>query len=262
MRKTIVFGVVVFCCFTAVAQDAPSVGLMHNASESHSITYRCEPVRNGQLNCEFVQTAVRFKSTLAKLPEAIYNASKQFKTEQPPSAQDCALFKDILDIIEGRKVAPKPEAIGAMTPVVKQDALRSAKLFLTYCAKPTEENYLALTRFTQDKDRRTCNVSSFSFKQTFRQAEPGNKVSAWVTQSTPDGPCGFVQLSRLEPEETKIGQSTFVNWKYIARKAITNPNGELVPGTKCSGFDENPYLYDWRSKENQMSCDYIVFTPL
>ena len=33
-------------------------------------------------------------------------------------------------------------------------------------------------------------------------------------------------------------------------------------GASCKGLDEAEYLYDWRSKEHSLSCDYIEFTVL
>lgn len=246
----------------ASAQEAPTLGLLYNTQESHSLTYRCDPVRAGQLNCEFVQTVVRFKATVAQLPGVVEQARKQFRSEKPPIAQECGTFRDMAAMLEGKRPAPKPEAVSAMSPVEKSDALRIAKVYIDYCDKPTEANFLALARIGHDKDRRTCSASSNSYKQTFRLVVETAGGAVWVTQSSPDGPCGMVELSRFEPEETKIGASKFTNWKYIARKAITNPSGEFFPGAKCSGLDEKPYTYDWRSKEHQMSCDYIQFSPL
>lgn len=246
----------------AWAQSAPSLGLLYNTRENHSLTYFCEAVRAGQMNCEFVQTAVRFKATYSELPTALDKARKQFASEKPPSSQECASYREILAVLEGKKAAPKPEGVVAMSQIEKSDGQRIAKALSDYCDKPTEEAFLSVVRVGHDKDRRTCSVSSNSYKQSFRLvSEPAGR-SVWVTQSTPDGPCGLVQLSRFEPEETKIGNTSFTNWIYVARKAITNPSAELFPGAKCSGLDETPYTYDWRSKEHQMSCDYIQFSPL
>lgn len=168
----------------------------------------------------------------------------------------------MLPILEGKKAAPKPEGLALMTPIDRADALRFAQAFAAYCDKPTEESFLAIVRLGQDKDRRTCSVSSNSFAQSFRLAPQSNSRPVWVAQGNPEGVCGTVQLSRFESEEIAIGSSKFLNWKYVARKAVTNPSGEIFPGTKCSGLDETPYTYDWRSKEHQMSCDYIQFSPL
>jgi hypothetical protein len=214
------------------------------------------------LNCEFVQTTVRFKSTDADLPGVLGNARKQFGSEVPPSIQECTTYRGILAVLEGKKPAPNPEGIAAMSQVEKADGLRMAKAFSEYCDRPTEEVFLSIVRAGHDKDRRTCSVSANAYKQSFRLLSEGPSRAVWVTQGSPEGTCGVVELSRFEPEEMKIGNSTFTNWSYIARKAITNPSGEFFPGVKCSGLDERPYTYDWRAKEHQMSCDYIQFSPL
>lgn len=247
---------------TVLAEEAPTLGLLYNMQESNSLTYRCEPVRAGQLTCDFVQTAVRFKATIAQLPSVIKRARQQYRSEKPPTAQDCGTFREIADVLEGKKVAPKPEAVVAMSQVERADGLRSTKLLVAYCDKPTEENLVAMVTAGHSKDRRTCQASSHTYKQSFRLAAEASGRPVWLAQSNPEGPCGIVQLSRFEPEETKIGTSKFTNWKYIARKAITNPSAELLPNAKCSVLDEAPYTYDWRSKEHQMSCDYIEFSPL
>lgn len=104
-------------------------------------------------------------------------------------------------------------------------------------------------------------MTSNTFEQTFKLVSPGgNAKISWVIESQPSGPCGVVQLSRFESETTKIGNSTYVDWNYVARKAVTNPSGELFLGLQCSGLDQGEYFYDWRSEVHQMSCDYIEFS--
>lgn len=246
----------------ASAQEAPTVGLLYNTQESHSLTYRCEPARDGQLNCEFIQTAIRLKATAAQLPDVIERARKQFRAEKPPTAQECGTFRDMVAVLEGKKPAPKPKAMSSLSPLEKSDALRTARLLNAYCEKPTEENFVEVVRAGHSKDRRTCSASSNSYKQSFRSVAESAGRSMWVAQGNPEGSCGIVQLSRFEVEDTQIGTNKFSNWKYIARKAITNPAGELFSGAKCSNLDETPYTYDWRAKEHQVSCDYVQFSPL
>jgi hypothetical protein len=248
--------------FPVLAQEAPTLGLLYNTREGHSLTYRCEPVRAGQMSCEFVQTAVRLKSTQAELSKVLDQARSGFRSEKLPSAQECTTFRDISGILEGRKAAAKSEAMSSLSPVERADNLRIAKAFTAYCEKPTEENFVAIARVGHDRDRRTCSVSSNSYKQMFHMVSEPGAQPVFVAQSNPEGSCGAVQLSRFEPEAMTASKSNFLNWKYIARKAITNPAGELIPGVKCSGLDEKAYTYDWRSKEHQMSCDYVEFSPL
>jgi hypothetical protein len=246
----------------STAQEAPTTGMLYNLSETHSLTYRCDMRQTGQLECDFIQTAVRYKATYADLPATLDKARKAFGSEKPPTAQDCGMFRDMLDIVEGKKQHPKPEAVAEMSTVMRNDLSRLAKVLLEYCKKPTEDSFLNVVREGADKDRRTCKVSSYPFKQTFRLVSDSSIAKTWVAQSRPEGQCGIVQLSRFEPEVVTIGSAKFTHWKYVARKAITNPSGELFPGAKCTGLDERPYTYDWRAADKSMSCDYIEFSPL
>lgn len=245
------------------AESAPTLGILYNSQEAHSIVYNCGPVTGGEITCDFVQTAVRFKTTEVELAGKLLEARKQFASSGAQvSPKECDTYRDLVAILEGRKVAPKPEAMKTLSQASKNDKLRLMKAIVAYCGKPTEENFLALTRFQHDLDRRTCRVSSNSFKQIFRPASGGNTLGAWLVQSKPEGACGTVSLSRFEPVDTAISGSGFTFWRYIARKAITNPNNEFAPGVKCGGFDELPYTYDWQPRELQMSCNYIEFSPI
>ena len=151
-----------------------------------------------------------------------------------------------------------------LSDVVKQDLKNMVSAITALCDSYTETNFLKATRIEHDKDMRTCKVSTNSFNQTFQRvdvysSEPGN----WVVQTQPSGACGIVDLSRFESDAQKIGEGSFVFWSYIARKAITNPKGELFSGGKCSGLDQTEHLYDWRARDNlYMRCDYIEFSPI
>jgi hypothetical protein len=246
-------------CTTGADTQAPTSGLLYNTTEVHSMAFSCEYPSNEKLTCKFEQASVRPKAKIEDLPKIIDAASKQFRKEKPPTQQDCNMYREMAAVFEGAKQAPKPEVFATMSSVEKKDELQAIKAFLTYCSKPTQENYLNIVKIDHEKSRRTCQVSVNTFQQTFKYLNSGNNQTAWVVQSEPEGPCGVVQLSRLEPEEITIGKSKFTHWKYIARKAITNPTGEWFSGMKCSELDENSYVYDWRAKTHQRTCDYIEF---
>jgi len=241
------------------AQDAPTRGLLYNTQENHSLTYFCEPVKSGQLDCEFVQTGVRFKVNASDIKSSLESARKQFSTYTPESADECTSYREALAVLEGKKPTPKLESLRSLSGIEKRDAGRMLKVMIEYCDRPSETTYMPLIKLGLEKDQRTCIVGSKSFKQSFRLVSEGNAKAVWVVaQSSPEGTCGIVQLSRFEPEETSIGK----RWSYIARKAITNPSETLFPGVKCGELDERLYTYNWRPKEHQMSCDYIQFSPL
>lgn len=226
------------------------------------MVYRCLSSAADQLTCNFEQASVRLKAKWAEFPQVIETARKQFREEKPPTKQDCSMSREMIAVVNGTKPASKPEIFDGMTAVEKSDLKQAAVSFANYCDKPTEENYLNVVKVDHEKKRRTCLISVNTFQQSFKLLSNAANQPAWVVQSQPEGSCGVVQLSRFEPEEITIGKSKFTNWKYIARKAISNPTGEFFPGAKCSGLDESIYVYDWRSKEHQRTCDYIEFSPI
>jgi hypothetical protein len=167
----------------------------------------------------------------------------------------------MVEILEGRKKAPKEDGWKEFTEMQKKDYLIITKALLEFCKSKTEQNFLNVIRLGHEKDTRTCKVSSQPFKQRFRfVSDDISGAGSWVTEGAPEGPCGFVQLSRFEPDLQRDFKRAF--WKYIARKAVTNPQGSFFPGTSCKGFDEGEYLYDWKAKERFLGCDYIEFSPL
>jgi hypothetical protein len=246
-----------------IAQEAPSNGLVYNTTEAHSLTFDCKRSHSDKLECNFVQTAVRYKATRSDLPSALEKARKSFESEKPPAESDCETFSNILDIVEGKKPPPAQSAMPEMTAIQKADVVGLSKAYVAYCRKPDVEAFLEVARKIAEKEHRTCRVTSKAFSQAFRPAPAGSPTaSVWIAEDRPEGECGLVQLSRFEPEVITIGKINLVKWKYVARKAVSNPNGELFPGVKCSALDEASYVYDWRLSEKPMSCDYIEFSPL
>ena len=131
-----------------------------------------------------------------------------------------------------------------------------------FCESPTEESYLNFIRLGHEKDTRTCLVASNSFKRNFRLiGDTGSGAHSWVVmQTSPAGSCGIVWLSRFEPEQ--MDDTRHIFWKYVAKKAVTNPQGTFLLGGSCKGLDEHEYVYDWRAKEYSLDCDYIKFSAL
>ena len=130
----------------------------------------------------------------------------------------------------------------------------------TMCDHPTEENYLKIAKVEHDKDVRTCRVSSNPFTQEFVWVSDFGNGGAWVVSSQPDGPCGVVQLSRFEKDKS---DTSSLFWRYVARKAATNPSGTVLPGLSCSAVDQGEYVYDWRNtRSDHLQCEFIDFSPL
>ena len=256
---------IIICLIGALntlAGDVPDMGLLYNTKETHSLVFRCQQNSENVLICEFTQTAVRKKAKPEDLKSSLDKARAEFRNGVKFSPEECKTYSQLLEVFEGRKKPPKGEdKINKMSTIEKKDIIESMKAMTKFCKDKTETNYLKLIHLSHEKDMRTCQVSSNTFKQTFRYIQDNvSGVGTWVTKGEPAGPCGLVQLSRFEPEQTK--GVPFVFWKYTARKAVTNPQGFIAPGVSCKGLDESEYLYDWRSKEHQLSCDYIEFSVL
>jgi hypothetical protein len=204
---------------------------------------------------------VRKKAKPEELNSILQKAHNTFRGGVEMSTEECKRYRELAEVLEGRKKAPSAEGLREITDMQKRDIVKMVKALLEFCKSRTEQNFLNLVRLGHDKDTRTCLVSSNAFKQRFRFVSDNiSGRDSWVTEGAPEGPCGFVQLSRFEPDPQR--DSKLVFWKYVARKAVTNPQGSFFPGTSCKGFDEGEYLYDWKDKERFLGCDYIEFSPL
>lgn len=228
---------------SALAQEAPTHGRAYNTVEISAIRYDCKVAQGDGLECEFLQTAVRKKQV-----------SQASATDVNFDADDCAGYPEILERLEGKRPPPDENKLDAMTDVMKKDIILMFGAIVRICSNPSEENKLALINLMQDQERRTCIVTANQWHESLKKVSDG----IWVTNGVPQGVCGVVQLNRFEREQS--AGITF--WKYIARKAITNPEAEWEwgSGVKCKDVvDENVYVYDWRSQNHQRSCDYFEF---
>lgn len=239
-------------CGSGAAQERPDIGLLYNTSDISSLTYRCRQDR-ADLECSFLQASVRKKATTESLAKVLERARKQFPAFKRDIGTQCQGLDEMHDaIVLGRP--PSGADAARMKPPEKAYLVKFIGMWRDLCVAPTEAKFVEYARLTHDKDTRTCSVSSNSFEQRFRRVETNGP---WVVTDQPSGPCGIINVSRFEKEQ---GGITF--WKYFSKKVITNPRGEALPGLACSGLDEREYLYDWRSREIFLQCDYIVFSPL
>ena len=241
-------------------QEAPSSGLLYNVKETSSLTYQCSRVSGGGIECEFNQTAVRRKAKPSELESALKKAREEFRSGINLTNEECQSYQQILDVLEGRAKPPK-QPPRPLTALEKKDYSAATRALLSLCKSKTEQNFLAFVRINHDRETRTCSVSSNSFKQRFRQITDLNATKpTWVVaQDGPEGPCGLVNLSRFDLDKTTTGISF---WTYTAKRATTNPGGTLLLGASCKALDEDEYLYDWKSLEHPLGCDYINFSVL
>jgi hypothetical protein len=243
----------------ALAEDVPRIGLLWNTKEVSSMLYECKQNTDKSLDCEFTQTSVRKNAKPEELDSKLKKAREEFRGGVKMSDEDCKWPGEVIDMLEGRKKPPPEARFHELSDMERKDMLRMMGAMVEFCKSRTEDNFLNITRLDHDKDSRTCRVSSNPYKQTFRFVSDNlSKNGTWVIQGKPEGPCGFVQLSRFEMD--RDNSLKFVNWKYIARRATTNPQGTTLLGLSCKDFDEGEYVYDWRSKVHSIGCDYIEFS--
>ncbi|WP_246786941.1 hypothetical protein [Rhizobium leguminosarum] len=273
----IAFGV---AATNAFAADYPTTGMHHNQQEESSLTYTCT-LQQGQqrLRCEFIQTAVRKKAKAADFEQKLDEARKKYPDalKEFTDPEGCNIVGAWLDMATGQisidaVLARNP---GIATDAAKfkegmlrlqEDAITNPSVLDTFralagmCDHPTEENFLKITKADHDKDLRTCQVSSNPFAQEFVWVSDFGNGGAWVVSSQPEGPCGVVQLSRFEKDQS---DASGLFWRYIARKAATNPSGTVLPGLSCSALDQGEYVYDWKkTRSDHMQCEFVEFSPI
>lgn len=257
LTLSIVLSAVAIAAIAAQSWEVtPLNGMVYHTTERSALTYDCSPLPNQELRCKFNQTAVRKKLTPDKVEERLAELEESLR-EIGPASEEC---KDAQAFVE--------EAGNAANKIKDVDA-RDRELVTIYlrgiekaCSSGDKADLRTALRTTVERDLRTCMVSSYQFEQTFKRVDglPTNQTT-WVTTGAPSGECGIVQLSRFERD----GDATFVWWNYVARKAITNPRGEIPLLGSCSLLDEETYTYSWRSGDaysRWAECDQIEFSAL
>lgn len=240
----------------AIDADQPTVGLAYNTRELSALQYECEPVTKDQLTCKFTQLAVRKKLAANDLVKRRKQLEDSVRTEN--LGKECAQMQELFDLYDGKQ-AP-PESVKWKDPRDKQEAEESIRILKEVCATKDVSKLRELNERTLRQEMWTCRISANNFEQTFRRVhDPVTKSFAWVVDGEPEGACGIVQLSRFEPRKWE----TFTNWNYIARKAITNPNGTAFLGARCADLDEETYEYSWNSSDglSWADCDKVEFSP-
>ena len=129
------------------------------------------------------------------------------------------------------------------------------KLFADVCKTNSLASKQALRDYIVKDEAGTCRVGTNHWKETF-QRQASSIGSVWISSGQPQGLCRVVQLNRFEPD-TKSSASL---WNYVARKAVTNPSGDMPVLGKCSGLDEATYEYSWKSRELVLGCTRIKFS--
>ena len=279
MRSLIVLAVGMVA-FDAAAADYPTTGMLYNQQEDSSLTYTCTLQHGPQrLRCEFIQTAVRKKAKPGDLEKKLDEARSNFPgaVKEFSDPKECNMVGAWLGMATGRISI---DAALARNPGIATDAakfkegmirlqadakanpsvLDTIRALAGMCDHPTEENFLKITKAEHDKNLRTCQISSNPFVQEFVLVSNFGHGGAWVVSSQPEGPCGVVQLSRFEKDQS---DASGLFWRYIARKAATNPSGTVLPGLGCSAVDQAEYVYDWKkTRSDHLQCEFVEFSPI
>ena len=258
--------------------DYPTTGMVYNTKEDSSITFNCTKTTDKFLDCDLVQTAVRKKTKASDWSKKLAEAKKQMPDAIKDISKDkiCDWVGSTVQVLEG-KLTPEQAAENApkgaisdkkgfikgmkeMSDSKKQEMHDTMSALDEFCRTKSEESYLKIAKLEHEKEMRTCTVGSNPFKQRFKWVGDYAGKGAWVVDAQPSGPCGVVQLDRFEADKT---DSKLVFWKYIAKKAITNPKGELfLPGMTCADLDQDEYPYDWKNeRDSKLGCEYIEFSP-
>jgi hypothetical protein len=266
--------------FGAAAADYPTAGMLYSQQEDSSLTYTCTLQQDQQrLRCELVQTAVRKKAKPTDIEKKLDEARKSYPgaLKEFSDPKECSTVGAWLGMATGQISI---DAALARYPRIATDAVKfkegmirlqedakanpsvldTMRALAAMCDHPTEENFLKIAEAEHDKDLRTCQVSSNPFTQEFVWVSDFGNGGAWVVSSQPEGPCGVVQLSRFEKDQS---DTSSLFWRYIARKAATNPSGTVLPGLSCSAVDQAEYLYDWkRTRSDHLQCEFVEFSPI
>lgn len=262
-------GIVLVMAASAAATDAPVVGTVHNTRDNGWLTYECGAVEDERLNCTLTQLSVRKKLNPSEIEAKYQAALKQLETEknEPEMKELCVMYAGMLDLLNGGSGEVLPpefngaemkEAFKGSNAMQRRDMGQQFSAALETCRTKNMDGMRRMIRLGLEKDTRTCLVSTNRFEQSFRPVKDnGGKLLSWtIADTSPQGDCGFVQMSRFIPEKTEPGRTQYL-WKYVAKRATSNPEGQTMLGISCKGWEEVETVYDWLSKEIPLQCDYI-----
>lgn len=252
-----IFAVALIMSPVAFAQERPFSGSMQNNKEWSSIDYECAKDVAGLLNCQMVQSSVRKQASASELNEELSGALKQFKTDKPMKAEECAQFEQIVGWLRNPQSATRTDAtkdLATLAAKAKEDAIRMFSALAEHCRAPTDQTVTKLVTTGFDQKTRTCLISTHRFSMKFKPVESSN---VWTSNDGPNGPCGVITVGRLEPDPKYP-----MSWNYTQHKVITNPSATMYGTMKCSQLDQSEVKYNWLKKDIYAGCEYIKFSPI
>lgn len=250
---------------TALAADPPFpvAGRLYDTVENGWTNYECDPPEGGLLTCRFTQIKVmRQTSGEDAVKQKAVMAAEITKGVSAEQWKDsCSLAPDLSAIGTGQVPENATAEIKRLaeraTPVMRKDMAAQAAALNEACQAHSTS---ALKRFAElgiEAKERTCEVLTNPYTQIFRaQFNAHGSLSSWsIADTTPQGDCGFINLSRFVPVIERPGEAPYL-WQYYARRVTSNRQATSVLG-KCSDFEEREILHDWRRQTIFLQCDYI-----
>lgn len=264
--------------------EYPTKGLLFNTREDGAMAYDCIKI-DEKLQCNFIQTSVIKKAKAADLDTWLAYAKKEVPLKLQSAMfnpKSCKITQVLIDTMKG-SLSPG-EAIKRYPDIAKDvdlnkiirgakeatsntdnaDVIAELEDINAICKNKSEENVLNITRHAHAKQMRTCLISSNNqFTQTFTWIADLAGKGAWVIENdTPRGACGYFNTARFESNDSiGVGNNKLILWKYVHKRIITNPSGEMFPGMKCGDSDQTEYVYNWSQKRNsRMGCEYVEFS--
>lgn len=261
-------GLLLPVAFGAVAAGPPHpfTGRVFNTVDKGWLNYECQLPVNGLMTCEFTQVSVRRSLKLEEIDGRLAEDLKGWMADLKKPSGDlkefCEAMSGLDDLLDGKDVpgaaVEVKQSLSAMEEFERRDLKSTTAAAGELCSDPTEDAVRRFIRLTLETQSRTCEIGVNPFKQTFHAvfASDGKFISWNVADTTPQGDCGLIQLSRFEPVVEKPGEKPYF-WRYYARKAIANPQAKSLGVMACSDFDQGEYLYDWKQQTLALQCDYI-----
>jgi hypothetical protein len=260
MKKNIVAALIAICCWSSKGEaevDFPGSHLFFSVKGDRMVEVLCDKVDPVMITCSFFQVTVSkvssdvWKSLLSQYLSSSTEAGQQFF-----APDECEKTTDKYNVFkEG-----KPSANIATTDRdeflhksddEKSNILNEMAAFIAVCEQPSEESLTKWAKLRDQREQRTCNVTSHEYKEAFKLTAG----DIWTSnKSDAADKCGTVQIDTFQKETGPI-----TNWTYKIRRIVTNKNAEWSPGMKCNAIDETEDVFEDNSEERFVKCDYIKF---
>lgn len=254
----------------AGAQVRPERGLIHDRERGGSLSYMCFLTDGSTLQCLMFQSVALKRWSKERVAAEVAKERAKFDPKQMAWAEVmCQEHQNTLDMLEGRKPLAPDSEIASWTAADKSFMKKSAAAWLTYCAKPTVDNWVRTIEVDRSRQLGTCTIRQNMYSQAFRWIKgPTEERSAWV--AVPEQPdaekaedassCSFVDVSRFEP--SRDAKTKELSWSFFARRQATNPKGALSRGLPCDLVDTKEYTFTGAEGVFPMQCDFIEYNEL